>query len=84
MKSKNLIISFVWTFMLATVLILSWEGFGMTFVGYLILFFIALVSTVTVEILIPEKKHPGSEVLSELQNIKSKLNKLTAESESRS
>ena len=77
MESKKLIIAFVWTFVLVAVVILSLEGFGMTFAGYLILFFIALVSTVAVETMIPDKKQHGSELLNELQDIRSRLDDLT-------
>jgi len=82
MESKKLIITFVWTFVLAASVILSLEGFGMSFAGYMIFFFIALVSTVAVETMIPEK-HPGSELLSELQDVRSRLNELTKISDSR-
>jgi len=77
MENKKLIIGFVWTFVLATIVIQSLEGFGLSFAGYMILFFIALVSTVAVETMIPEKKHLGSELLSELQDLRSRLDELT-------
>jgi hypothetical protein len=77
MENKKLIIAFVWTFVLVAVVILSLEGFGMTFAGYLILFFIALASTMAVETMIPDKKQPGSELLNELQDIKSRLDDLS-------
>ena len=76
MESKKLITAFVWTFVLAAIIIVSLEGFGMTFAGYMIFFFIALVSTVAVETMIPEKKKPGSELLNELQDIRSRLDEL--------
>ena len=56
MESKKLIIAFVWIFVLATIVILFLEGSGMNFAGYMILFFIALASTVAVETMIPNKK----------------------------
>ena len=56
MESKKLIIGFVWIFVLAAVGILFLEGTGMNFAGYMILFFIALASTVAVETMIPDKK----------------------------
>jgi len=77
MENKKLIIAFVWMFLMATIAILSLEGFGMTFGGYMIFFFMALVSTVAVETMIPEKKHPGIELLSELQDLRSRLDELT-------
>ena len=76
MESKKLIIAFVWTFALAAIIILSLEGFGMSFAGYMIFFFIALVSTVAVETMIPEKPKPGSELLNELRDIRSRLDEL--------
>jgi archaellum biogenesis protein FlaJ (TadC family) len=77
MESKNLIIAFVWTFVLVSTVILSLEGFGMSFAGYMIFFFIALVSTVAVEIMIPDKKQHGSELLNELHNLRSRLDEIT-------
>ena len=77
MENKKLIIAFVWTFVLATIVTVSLEGSAITFAGYMILFFIALASTVAVETMLSEKKHPGSELLSELQDIRSRLDELT-------
>ncbi len=77
MESKNLIIAFVWTFVLAAIVIVSLEGGSMTFAGYMVLFFIALASTMAVETMIPEKQKPGSELLNELQDIRSRLDELT-------
>ncbi len=77
MESKKLIIAFVWTFVLAAIIIVSLEGFGMTFAGYMVFFFIALVSTVVVETMIPVKEKPGSELMNELQDIRSRLDELT-------
>ena len=80
MESKNLIIAFVWTFILASIIILSLEGFGMTFAGYIIFFFIGLASTIAVEAIITEKKQPESELLSELRKIRANLDELKTES----
>jgi hypothetical protein len=77
MESKNLIIAFVWTFVLVAIVIVSLEGGGMTFFGYMVFFFIALVSTVAVETMIPEKKEPGSELMNELRDMRSRLDELT-------
>ncbi|UCH57711.1 MAG: hypothetical protein JSV18_02010 [Candidatus Bathyarchaeota archaeon] len=76
MENKKLIIAFVWTFVLAIIVIEFLEGLVITFAGYMALFFIALGSTVAVETMIPEKKHPGSELQSELQGIRSRLDEL--------
>ena len=56
MESKNLIIAGIWTFMLVTILIFNWQGVGLIFAGYLLLFFIALISTVAVGFWVPESK----------------------------
>jgi hypothetical protein len=80
MESKKLIIAFVWTFVLAAIIIISLEGGGMTFVGYMVFFFIALASTMAVETMIPDKKQRGSELLSEFQDIRSRLDELKKES----
>jgi predicted permease len=76
MESKKLIIAFIWTFVLAAIVIISLEGGGMTFAGYMVFFFIALVSTVAVETIIPEKK-PDNELLNELRDMRSRLDELT-------
>ncbi|HUS78342.1 MAG TPA: hypothetical protein VM050_06755 [Patescibacteria group bacterium] len=76
MESKKLIIAFIWTFVLAAIVIVSLEGGGMTFAGYMVFFFIALVSTVAVETMLPEKEKPGSELMKELQDIRSRLDDL--------
>jgi hypothetical protein len=80
MESKKLIIAFVWTFVLAAIVIVSLEGGGMTFAGYMVFFFIALVSTMAVETMIPDKMQPGSELLSEFQDIRSRLDEFKKES----
>ena len=80
MESKNLIIAFVWTFVLAAIVIVSLEGGGMTFTGYLVFFLIALTSTVAVEALIPGERQLGRELQTELESIKSRLDELQAES----
>jgi len=56
MESKKLIIASVWIFVLAAIVIVSLEGGGMTFAGYMVFFFIALASTMAVETMIPNKK----------------------------
>jgi hypothetical protein len=61
MESKNLIIAFIWTFVIVSLLVISWKGSGMVFAGYLLFFVIALVSTLAVEAMIPRTKHAGSE-----------------------
>lgn len=81
MESKKLIIAFVWTFVLAAIVIVSLEGGGMTFAGYMVFFFIALASTMAVETMISDKKQRGSELLSELQDIRSRLDELKKESD---
>ena len=80
MESKKLIIAFVWTFVLAAIVIVSLEGSEMTFVGYLVFFLIALTSTVAVETLIPGERQLGSELQMELESIRSRLDELQAES----
>lgn len=56
MESKQLIIVFIWIFVLATLVILYLEGSSLEFIGYIILFIIALGSTVAVETMISDKK----------------------------
>ena len=80
MGSKKLIIASVWIFVLAAIVIVSLEGGGMTFAGYMAFFFIALVSTVAVETMMPDKRQSGSELLSELQDMRSRLDEFKKES----
>ena len=47
--------------MLVSVVILYLEDFGMSFAGYLIFFIIALVSTLVVEAIVPDKMQKTSE-----------------------
>jgi hypothetical protein len=76
MENKKLIIAFVWTFVLAAIVIVSLEGSGMTFAGYMVFFFIALASTMAVETMIPDKSRSGSELLSEIQDLRSRLDEI--------
>lgn len=80
MESKKLIISFVWTFVLVAIVMLSLEGGGMTFAGYMVFFFITLASTMVVEIMIPDEKRLGSEQLSEPHDVRSRLDESKKES----
>ena len=76
MESKKLIIAFVWTFVLAAVVLVFLEEGSMSFVGYLVFFFVALASTLAVETLIPEKGRFGSKLLSEIQKLRSRLDEI--------
>lgn len=76
MENKKLIIGFVWMFIIAIPILEFLQGSAITFGGYMILFFIALGSTVAVETMLPENHH-GSEIQSELQELKSKLDEFT-------
>jgi hypothetical protein len=76
MESKKLIIAFVWTFILTAVVLVFLEEGGMSFVGYMVFFFVALASTLAVETLIPEKGRSGSELLNEIQELRSRLDEI--------
>ena len=80
MESKNLIIAFVWTFVLAAIVIEYLNGGGMSFAGYLIFFLIALTSTIAVDALVPGEGQLGSELQTELERIRSRLDELQANS----
>ena len=80
MESKKLIIAFVWIFILAAIVIVSLEEGGMTFAGYLVFFFMAMTSSVAVEALMPGERQLGSELQTELESIRSRLDELQAES----
>ncbi|MDH5439611.1 MAG: hypothetical protein OEZ48_02660 [Candidatus Bathyarchaeota archaeon] len=78
MKSKNLIIACVWTFVIVMLVGLFWLG-DMTSVFNvgLMFFFIALMFTGAIAYSIPENLSLPTELIDELQEIKSKLNELT-------
>jgi hypothetical protein len=80
MESKNLIIAFTWTFVLVSVVVLSWEGFGMSFAGYMIFFVMALVATLAVDALIPAAQPAGTELQRELRELKARMDELNGES----
>ena len=79
MKSKNLMIACVWTFVIVMLVGLFWLG-DMTSVFNvgLMFFFIALIFTGAIAYSIPEYPSPPTELIDELQEIKSKLNELTS------
>ena len=76
MESKNLIIAFTWTFVLVSVVVLSWEGFGMSFAGYMMFFVMALVATLAVDALIPGAHPAGTELQRELRELRARLDEL--------
>ena len=80
MESKNLIIAFAWTFVLVSVVVLSWQGNEITFGGYVMFFVMGLVATLAVETLIPGSQHTGSELQKEVQELKVRLDELNGES----
>lgn len=82
MESKNLIIAFTWTFVLVSLVVLSWQGYGMEFVGYVMFFVMALVASLAVEILMPGKSPTETELQRELQELKARLDELNGESRS--
>jgi len=80
MESKKLIIVFVWMFFLMANVMLYLEGTSMSFFGYLMFFFIALVSSFAVETLIPAREKLGDELLKELRDLRSSLDELSRSS----
>ena len=80
MESKNLIIAFTWTFVLVSVVVLAWQGFGMSFVGYMMFFVMALMATLAVDALVPSAQPAGTELQRELQELKARLDELNDES----
>jgi len=80
MESKNLIIAFTWTFVLVSVVVLSWQGYGMEFVGYMMFFVMALVATLAVEALVPGEQTAGTELQRELRELRARLDELSGES----
>ena len=80
MESKNLIIAFTWTFVLVSVVVLSWQGQGMEFMGYMMFFVMALVATIAVDALIPGAQPAGTELLRELRELRARMDELNGES----
>jgi cobalamin biosynthesis protein CobD/CbiB len=80
MESKNLIIAFTWTFVLVSVVVLSWQGQGMEFMGYMMFFVMALVATLAVDALIPGAQPAGTELQRELRELRARLDELNGES----
>jgi hypothetical protein len=80
MESKNLIIAFTWTFVLVSIVVLSWQGYGMEFVGYVMFFVMALVATLAVDALVPGAQPAGTELQRELQELKARMDELNGES----
>ena len=79
MKSKNLIIAFTWIFVLVSVVVLSWQGYGMEFVGYVMFFVMALVATLAVDALVSDAQPSRTELQRELQELKSRMEALDGE-----
>ena len=87
MESKNLIIACVWTFvtvivggyLLAGILWTDYDMMGNVFNVGLLLFFIALISTVAIPHLIPQNMKP--ELIDELQSIGLRLDELSRKAE---
>jgi len=79
MKSKNLIIAFTWIFVLVSVVVLSWQGYGMEFVGYVMFFVMALVATLAVDALVSDSQPSRTELQRELQELKSRMDALDGE-----
>ncbi len=80
MESKNLIIAFTWTFVLVSVVVLSWHGYGMEFVGYVMFFVMALVATLAVDALVSDAQPSRTELQRELQELNARLDELNGES----
>ena len=80
MESKNLIIAFTWIFVLVSVVVLSWQGYGMEFVGYVMFFVMALVATLAVDALIPGAQPAVTELQREIRELKARLDELNGES----
>ena len=79
MESNNLIILCIWTFLIV-LWILSYFGEWELFMP-LLLFFIVLGVTIAVGIWLPEEREEGIELVSELKNVKSKLDSITKDVE---
>lgn len=89
MKSKNLAIACVWTFVL--VIVVGYSSAGILWTDYqmminvfnvgLLLFFIAAIFTGAIMYLRPENTSGETKLIDELQNLRSKLDELAGEVE---
>ena len=79
MESNNLIILCIWTFLIV-LWILSYFGEWELFMP-LLLFFIVLGVNIAVGTWLPEEREEGIELVSELKNVKSKLDSITKDVE---
>ena len=89
MRSKNLIIACVWTFV--TVIVLGYLVAGILWIDYkmmvnvfnvgLLLFFIALTFTGAIVYLMPGNMNPETVLIDELQDIRSRLDELASKVE---
>jgi hypothetical protein len=78
LESKNLIIAFTWTFVLISIIVISWQGQGMEFMGYMMFFVMALIATIIVEALFPGKPE-NTELKTELMEMRARLDALNGE-----
>ena len=79
MKSKNLIIACVWAFVIVMLVGLFWLGdVTSVFNVGLLFFFIALIFTGAIAYSIPENLSLPTDLIDEIQDIRSKLDELTS------
>ena len=89
MKTKNLVIACAWLALSIVYVLLIWLGVGYSpnptqwlidmQNDFLVIFVIALIFSGAIAFLLPEKKKAEPELVSELQNIRSRLDKLSVE-----
>jgi len=89
MKTKNLVIACAWLALSIVYVLLIWLGAGYSpnptqwlinmQNDFLVIFVIALVFSGAIAFLLPEKTKAEPELISELQNIRSRLDKLSVE-----
>jgi len=89
MKTKNLVIACAWLALSIVYVLLIWLGVGYSpnptqwlidmQNDFLVIFVIALIFSGAIAFLLPEEKKAEPELVSELQNIRSRLDKLSVE-----
>lgn len=79
MKSKNLIIAFTWAFVIVTVITETLKGKGLSFAGYMVLFFLDLVASLAVETMIPDAQVAANMVQNELRELEARIDKINGE-----
>ena len=76
MESRNLIIAFAWTFILVSIVVLSWQGQELSFIGYLMFFAMGMAASIAAGTLMSGVKPSGSELQREVNELRERMDEL--------